>query len=175
MSWIKILKEQAEAAYVATEGLLDLVDDGTLDWKPETGTNWLTVGQLLKHIAEACGATCKGFVTGDWGAPPESFENMNPEDMLPPADAFPAFASVTEAKSALAADKALTFALIEQAGDDDLETKLVTAPWDPQPRPLGAQIGGAIEHLTAHKAQLFYYLKLQGVDVNTGHLWGMQL
>ena len=29
------------------------------------------------------------------------------------------------------------------------------------------------EHLAQHKAQLFYYLKLQGKDVNTMHLYGM--
>jgi len=173
MSWTTLLKEQAEAAYHATEGLLDLVDEGSLDWKPQTGTNWLTVGQLLKHISDGCGATCKGFITGDWGMPPEAFESMSPEEMLPPAEAFPTVDTVAEARDALVADKALTFELIDGAGDDDLENKQVTAPWDPRPRTLGAQISGAIEHLVAHKAQLFYYLKLQGVDVNTGHLWGM--
>ena len=30
-----------------------------------------------------------------------------------------------------------------------------------------------VEHLATHKAQLFYYLKLQGKDVDTMHLWGM--
>jgi hypothetical protein len=30
-----------------------------------------------------------------------------------------------------------------------------------------------IDHLKAHKSQLFYDLKLQGKPVNTGHLWGM--
>jgi len=34
---------------------------------------------------------------------------------------------------------------------------------------LNAMIG----HLATHKAQLFYYLKLQGKPVNTGHLWGV--
>jgi hypothetical protein len=30
-----------------------------------------------------------------------------------------------------------------------------------------------VGHLNQHKGQLFYYLKLQGKDVNTMHLWGM--
>jgi hypothetical protein len=30
-----------------------------------------------------------------------------------------------------------------------------------------------VEHLAQHKGQLFYYFKLQGKPVNTGHLWGM--
>ena len=38
---------------------------------------------------------------------------------------------------------------------------------------LGHRLLGMIGHLTQHKAQLFYYLKLQGKPVNTMHLWGM--
>ena len=30
-----------------------------------------------------------------------------------------------------------------------------------------------VGHLANHKAQLFYYLKLLGKDVNTMHLYGM--
>ena len=30
-----------------------------------------------------------------------------------------------------------------------------------------------IGHLSTHKNQLFYYLKLQGLPVHTGHLYGM--
>jgi hypothetical protein len=30
-----------------------------------------------------------------------------------------------------------------------------------------------LAHLAQHKGQLFYYLKLMGRPVHTGHLWGM--
>ena len=30
-----------------------------------------------------------------------------------------------------------------------------------------------VNHLNAHKAQLFYYLKLRGQAVNTLHMYGM--
>ena len=33
--------------------------------------------------------------------------------------------------------------------------------------------GTGVDHLKEHKAQLFYYLKLQGKPVHTGNLWGM--
>jgi len=32
-----------------------------------------------------------------------------------------------------------------------------------------------VNHLLSHKGQLFYYLKLQGREVNTMHLWGVGL
>jgi len=80
--------------------------------------------------------------------------------------------SVAEAKIELAADKAVAFEMIAQASDEDIENKTMTAPWDPSKRPLGDWITQSIEHLVSHKAQLYYYLKLQGTDVNTGHLYG---
>ena len=173
MNWTKLLTKQAESTYRATEGLLTLVDDEHLTWKPSSGANWLTVGQLLDHIATACGATCKGFATGDWGIPPEAFQDMEPGDMLPPAEKFPSVASVQQAKDALTADKRVTFETIASVGEEALANRRVTAPWDPRERILAEGLLESIEHLASHKAQLYYYLKLQGVNVNTGHLWGM--
>jgi hypothetical protein len=37
---------------------------------------------------------------------------------------------------------------------------------------LGQRLLQMVAHLAQHKAQLFYYLKLQGKPVHTGHLWG---
>lgn len=69
MNWTQFLEKEIETVYSATVKLLDKVDESNLDWKPESGANWMTVGQLLKHISEACGAGCRAFVTGDWGLP----------------------------------------------------------------------------------------------------------
>lgn len=38
---------------------------------------------------------------------------------------------------------------------------------------LGVRLMQTVGHLTQHKSQLFYYLKLQGRPVNTMHLSGM--
>ena len=67
MNWTDLLKSEIDAAYGAADGLLSLVDD--LDWKPATGDNWMSTGQLLQHMTDACGGTFRGFVTGDWGMP----------------------------------------------------------------------------------------------------------
>jgi hypothetical protein len=172
MNWTELLKAQVEDTYKAAEGLLAMVADEELAWKPASGENWMTTGQLLKHMTEACGAACRGFVTGDWGMPDGTdISDMSPEEMLPPAEAMPAVASVAQAREGLAADKELALAMIDQASHKMDEP--APAPWDPRPTPLGRQLLGMIGHLEGHKVQLFYYLKLQGRPVNTLHYYGM--
>ena len=172
MDWTELLKSAIAENYAAADRLMGRVGDDDLGWKPATGDNWMTTGQLLEHMTSACGATCKGFVTGDWGlSDGASFEDMPPEAMLPPAEAMPSAASVAAARKALAEDKKVALAMVEKAADrmDDP----TPAPWDPRPAPLGQQMLGMVIHLGTHKNQLFYYLKLQGQPVNTMHMYGM--
>ncbi|UCF77851.1 MAG: DinB family protein [Candidatus Eiseniibacteriota bacterium] len=175
MDWTGLLQTEVEDAYRATEGLLSLAEDKNLDWKPSTGQNWMTMGQLLLHITGSCGVCCKGFVTGDWGFP-EGVDpsSLPPEEMLPPAEKLPSVQSVAEAKKLLAEDKKLALQMIAKAGEKDLAGKMCKAPWDATEVVLGRHLLGMIGHLALHKAQLFYYLKLQGRPLNTGHLFGMQ-
>jgi hypothetical protein len=172
MNWTDLLASEVEQTYHATDHLMSLVD-GDLDWRPSTGDNWMTMGQLLLHITGACGGTFKGFVTGDWGMPEGvDMEDMSEEEMMPPAEALPTVSSVEEAREALAADKQLAHEMIAAAASrmDDP----TPAPWAPDnPAPLGQQLLGMVGHLALHKAQLFYYLKLQGKSVNTMNLFGM--
>jgi DinB family protein len=175
MNWTKLLLAEVEMAFTATMGLLELVDDDKLDWKPATGDNWMTTGQLLYHLQGSCGLCCKGFVTGDWGMP-EGAEGseMSEDEMLPPAEKLPSLDSVAQAKEKLAADKALAIEMINQAGEDDLANKTTSAPWTPDFQTnLGHHLLMMVGHLNSHKSQLFYYLKLQGKPVHTGTLWGM--
>jgi hypothetical protein len=169
MTWTDLIKAEMENSYRSAEKLMDMVDDSELDWKPSEGSNWMTMGQLLRHIPDACGFCFKGFVTGQWDIP----ENASGDDMLPPAESFPTVSSVAEAKKLLAADKELALKMLAEAGEDDLENRLVPAPWNPTPLALGHQCLGMVEHLESHKNQLYYYLKLQGKPVNTFHMYGM--
>ena len=172
MNWTELLKSEAEEAYRAAEGLLDLVDDDALGWKPATGDNWMTTGQLVLHVTNAFGQSSAGFVTGDWGLPEGvDVNNLPPEMMMPPAESMPAAESVASARELLAADKRTGMEMIDQAADRMDEG--TPAPWDPRPLPLGERLLQMIGHLNNHKAQLFYYLKLQGKPVNTWHLYGM--
>lgn len=174
MKWTELLQGQIEYEYKVAEQLLDQVVEADLDWKPATGTNWMTTGQLCMHITNACGTGMRGFVTGDWGMP-EGMDptDMKPEDMLPPAEKLPAVSSIAEAKRLLMEDKQVALDAIASAGEGDLTNKAAPAPWDPTEMPLGQRCLSMLSHLAQHKGQLFYYLKLQGKRVNTHHLWGM--
>lgn len=174
MNWKDTIAGAIEYNYGVADRLLDRVDDQQLEWKPESGSNWMTTGQLLHHITNACGASIKGFVTGDWGMPDGmDVSDMAPEDMLPPAESLPTVQSVAEAKQLLAEDKALAHEMLAQVSEEELANTIATAPWDPMELPLGQRMLQMVDHLKQHKGQLFYYLKLQGQPVTTGDLWGM--
>lgn len=176
MNWTEFLKLETERTYATTIRLMEKVDPARLDWKPATGSNWLTMGQLLKHLTEGAGPACRGFLTGDWGLPEGArMEDIPSEEMLPPAERFPAVASVEEALPLMLEDERLTLRMIDLAGEDALANREVEVPWMPGPKlPLGYRLHQMIEHVEHHKSQLFYYLKLQGVPVNTMDLWGKE-
>ena len=169
-----LLEQEAEATYAVTEALFKLVDASELGWKPTTGKNWMTVGQLLQHCTTACGSGVKGFVTGDWGLPEGvKFEDMPPDQMLPAAEKMPAAGSVAAALQDLAADKKVCMHFLAEAGEQNLLTKRSVAPWGGPEVTLFQHFLHMIAHLAQHKGQLFYYLKLRGKNVDTGNLWGM--
>jgi len=170
----KILSDEAETAYSITEKLFRKVSDSELSWKPPIGKNWMTVGQLLMHCANyGCGKAVKGFVKGDWGMPESEATEPNANQNLPPAEALPAVDSVKQALEILSEDKKLALSCLDEVEESDLLIKRLTAPWGGPEATLFQHLMMMIVHLTQHKGQLFYYLKLMGQDVNTGDLWGM--
>lgn len=174
MDWKELLKKEMDACYKTTFGLLDKVSDDELGWKPSEGNNWMAMGQLLMHITTSCGACFKGFITGDWGMPEGmDIKDLKPEEMLPPAEKLPTIDSVAETKRLLSEDKKTAIEMLDFVSENDLANKFVPAPWDPTEKLLGHRLLQMIEHLSMHKSQLFYYLKMQGKPVNTADLWGM--
>lgn len=62
--------------------------------------------------------------------------------------------------------------MVEQAGEQELDTKRIPVPWSPgQELSMGEFMLQMVQHLDRHKCQLFYYLKLQGKAVTTSDLW----
>jgi uncharacterized damage-inducible protein DinB len=174
MNWKALLEAETQSTYTVTERLFGRVDDDGLQWKPATGHNWMTTGQLLMHITQSCGMCFRGFVTGDWGMPEgQDFSELTPEEQLPPAEKLPTIESVAEAKRLLAEDRQVALEMLAACSEEDLAHKPAPAPWDPTVVVLGYRLLQMVEHLKQHKGQLFYYLKLQGKPVNTGDLWGM--
>ncbi len=173
MTLIEILRQDTEAMYDVTEALFRRVDPAALGWKPETGENWMTVGQLLKHCSESCGGAFRAFLTGDWGLPDGvRFEDLTPEQMLPPASALPSVTSVEEALQLLAKDRELAVQQLAAADQSRLLTERSAPPWGGREVTLFQHLASMIGHLGQHKGQLFYYLKLMGQKVDTGDLWG---
>jgi uncharacterized damage-inducible protein DinB len=170
MTLTEILLAEAEASYAVTERLIRRVSDDELAWLPGAGKNWMTMGQLLMHCASfGCGKAIRGFVTGDWGA---ELEDATEQDHIPSAEALPSVKTVQEALELLAADRKVATEWIRAAGETNLLQRKVTAPWGGPEMPLFQQLLRMIAHLTQHKGQLFYYLKLMGQDVKTSDLWG---
>ena len=173
MNWTELLRSEIEFTYKITDGLMNLVDEDSLDWKPSPQNNWMTTGQLLMHLTNACGAAFRGFVKGDWGLPEGlSMDDLSPEEMLPPAEKLPTIGSVTEARDLLAKDKQVALEMLAECSEDNLASQNIKAPWDSKDVILGYRLHQMVLHLSQHTSQLFYYLKLQGKNVNTTHLWG---
>lgn len=171
MDSIAFLREEMEVQFESAKRLIELVDDSKLDWKPETGSNWMTTGQLIRHISDACGMGVRAFATGDWGLPEGmKMEDMKPEDMMPPAEKFPSAASKAEALELLEKDRQTAMETLSNLTGADM-SRPTPAPWDPMEMPLMRRLNQMILHLKQHKCQLFYYLKLQGHPVNTNHMW----
>ncbi len=175
MQWTQLLNTMMEESFSTADKMMELVSDDELNWKPESGNNWMTVGQVLQHMTNSCGFCCNGFATGDWGMPEESCDTEKEHsDMFPPAETLPTTGSVAEARALLAKDRKLALAVVKEAGEDRLESEMSAAPWEPDnSRNLGLHCLGMVQHLDSHRHQLFYYLKLMGKDVNTMTLWGM--
>jgi len=174
MNWTELLNAEIEGVFGAVEGLVGTVTDDDLGFRPETGENWMTMGQLLAHLPTACGFCMRGIATGEWGLPEgQSYEDMPEEEMLPSASKMPSAGSVAETKEKLAADRKLAVEMVRSVGEMDLAGKRVTVPWNQETeRTLGHHFLHMLDHLASHKSQLFYYLKLMGRPVHTGSLWG---
>lgn len=165
----EVLLEKAKTTYSITEKLFNRVTDNELSWKPATGKNWMSVGQLLMHCANfGCGKAVQGFVKGDWGFP----DNIDTDLHIPPPEKLPCVESVDQALRLLEEDRKLTLNCISEVKETELITKRIIAPWGGPEQTLFQNLQLMIDHLVQHKGQLFYYLKLMSKDVNSTDLWG---
>ncbi len=169
-----ILFNEAEKVYSITEKLFRCVDDAELSWKPPTGKNWMTIGQLMMHCAcFGCGKAFVGFVKDDWGFAEGSLEETSEYDLhVPPAEVLTSVESVSQALELLSVDRNLTMNCIAEVEENKLLSVRLIAPWGGSELSLFQHLTLMIAHLNQHKGQLFYYLKLMGKDLNTTDLWG---
>ena len=171
----QVLLDEIEAIYTITEKLFHRVPDDDLSWKPDRGTNWMTVGQLLMHCASfGCGKPIQCFVKGDWDLPVDALPDyLDATKHVPRGVALPRVESVKQALELLSDDRRLTLRCISKVEENELLSKRLTAPWGGSELSLFQHLLLMIAHLAQHKGQLFYYLKLMGREVNTNDLWGV--
>lgn len=71
MNWTELLSAEIRPTYRTTEKLVASVDNGALEWKPATGTNWMTTGsasQAPHRILRRCfpGLHYRGSAPAPW-------------------------------------------------------------------------------------------------------------
>jgi hypothetical protein len=80
--------------------------------------------------------------------------------------------SPQEALDKLEQDKKILRQVLDGLSEEDFTNKVVSAPWGMRAKMERMAIG-FLGHFTNHKMQLFTYLKLLGLPVNTQTLYGM--
>jgi uncharacterized damage-inducible protein DinB len=85
---------------------------------------------------------------------------------------LPSVKNVDQALELLAKDKSLALSCIAEAGKRNLLGRRFAAPWGGPEVSLFQHLLHMVAHLAQHKGQLFYYLKLMGMDLKTDDLWG---
>ena len=121
----------------------------------------MSLGQLLHHLA-----TCPGGLV------------MAINNAFPPGDVFQKFIQedLKNTKTPEVAGRELSRgwdearAALSEVSDGDFQTKPVAVPWGP-PMPLWRTCLGMADHWVNHKYQLFFYLKLLSLPVNTMTLY----
>ncbi len=147
-------------AYRPTEAMFRMVPADKLDWKP--APNFLTIGQVLYHISAGLGSELQMLITGKWPTPEEMQASMKPEN-------FPS-CGIEDALARLEKDKTALHQVLADLSEEDFANKIVSVPWGWQGK-FEVMALNFREHFTNHKMQLFTYLKLLGLPVNTQTLY----
>ncbi len=174
MNWKALLSDEIQYTYGVSDHLISLVRDEELDWKPDHGSNWMSLGQLLMHMTDACGSTFEGLINGAWDIREEyTVSELDTQQIFPHADILPSVNSVHDTRKLLSDDRKLALKSLKKCTEEELAGKYAPAPWTRHPMILGQRLLHMVYHLNQHKGQLYYYLKLTGRSVSTCDLYGM--
>jgi uncharacterized damage-inducible protein DinB len=147
-------------AYRPVAKLISMVPPDQLDWRP--GPTFMSVGQVICHLSDGVGAGMDWLMKGNWPSSEEMEKGMKLEN-LPTC-------SVQEALDKLEKDKKVLRAVLDGMSEADFAGKVVATPWGMKGKVERLAIW-FLEHTTNHKMQLFTYLKLRGLPVNTDTLY----
>jgi len=144
--------------YKPAEKMLTMVPADKLDWKP--GPTFLSMGQLMCHLAGGIGGELRMMIDNTWpqmGDLAEGLTNM-------PS------CNVQEALAKLEQDKSVLREVLAGMTEEDFASKIVSVPWGWKSK-MELMALNFRDHFVHHKMQLFTYLKLLGLPVNTETLY----
>jgi hypothetical protein len=148
--------------YRPAEKLIGMVPRDKLNWRP--GPTFMSAGQVICHLTMGLGTGLEWLLGGKLPSMEEMGESMKLEN-LPSC-------SPQEALDKLEQDKKILRHVLDGLSEEDFTDKVVSAPWGMTAKMERMAIG-FLGHFTNHKMQLFTYLKLLGLPVNTQTLYGM--
>ena len=149
-----------EQAFRPASNLIKMVPADKLGWQP--GPKFMTLGQLIYHLSLGVGDGIRLLHTGEWPAMEEMLTGMKQEN-LPSC-------GVEEALKKLEADKQVLREALDGVSEADFTNKVVSVPWGFQGK-FELLAFSFLEHFTNHKMQLFTYLKMLDLPVDTQTLY----
>jgi len=147
-------------AYRPAAKLVSMVPADKLSWKP--GPTFMNLGQVICHLSLGLGGGMELLLSGKW-PPMEQMEAEMKLENLPSC-------TVQEALEKLEKDKGALRAALEGISEGDFANRIVSVPWGMKGK-IERMAVSFLEHFTNHKMQLFTYLKLLGLPVNTDTLY----
>ena len=148
--------------YRPTEKLIGMVPEDKLNWRP--GPTFMSAGQVICHLSDGLGGGFEMMLSGKWPSMEEMEVGMKLEN-LPSC-------SPQEALDKLEKDKKILRQVLDGMSEEDFTNKVLSVPWGWKAKTERMAMS-FLEHFTNHKMQLFTYLKLLGLPVNTETLYGM--
>ncbi len=150
-------------AYKSAETLIRMLPADRLDWRPAAG--FMSLGQLIEHLSNSSAGEVRCLVTNQWPITVEQMDEALKLENMPAC-------SKEQALEKLAKDKATLREVLEGISEQDFAQKMVSTPWGWRGK-LERMLILVREHSTNHKMQLFTYLKLLGLPVNTETLYSI--
>jgi len=147
--------------YAPVEKLIGMVPADKVNWRP--GPTFMSVGQVISHLSDGLGGGLEMMVSGKFPSMEEMEVGMKLEN-LPSC-------GPKEGLDKLEMDKKILRQVLDGMSEEDFTNKVFSVPWGWKAKMERMAIA-FLEHFTNHKMQLFTYLKLLDLPVNTQTLYG---
>jgi hypothetical protein len=155
----------------ATRGLIGRTPVDKLDWRPNP--SFLKMSAVLHHVSNAVGEQLRDVMNDGWEYRPEgSDKDAEQGSGLPPADVYPTVKSVKDAQEMIDADWKLFEERFARVDEKTFNNQVCKIPWMAPGTTLKEYMLLTAEHLSNHRMQLFMYLRLLGVKLDTTNLYG---